>query len=211
FDRAAYPVVLHCRQGVDRTGLAAACALLLMTDTPPAQARRQMSLETGHVPLGRTRFIGRFFDFYDAWLTDLGLAHSPAVFRVWATGHYCPGEARTGWELLGPGTDLPAHAATVLHLRVTNRSLGVWRFRPGKNVGVHGYCYLEDATGARVWTGGMGFFTADVPPGASVELRVSLPALPPGRYSALIELFDEPHASFTQLGEDPLALDLLVS
>jgi hypothetical protein len=211
FDRATYPVVLHCHQGVDRTGLAAAVALLLMTDTPLDQARRQMSLEMGHVPLGRTRHISRFFDAYERWLADLGLSHSPAVFRVWATRHYYAGEARGDWQLVGPGTDVPAYAATVLHLRATNRSQATWHFHPGKNVGVHGYWYLDDARGVRIGTGGMGFFRADVEPGQSIDLRASLPALPPGRYSLTVELFDEPHASFTQLGDDPLVLDLLVS
>lgn len=211
FDRAAYPVVLHCHQGVDRTGLAAVCVLLLQTDTPLAQARRQMSPEMGHVPLGRTRFIGRFFDFYQRWLNEWGLEHSPAVFRVWATKYYCPGEARSGWTLIGPGTDLPTQVANVLHLRATNRSLATWRFRPGRNVGIHGYWYLDDAQGRRVQSGGMGYQYADIKPGDSIDLRASLPALPPGRYSLLVELFDEPHASFTQLGDDPLTLDLLVS
>src|SRR5205823_11839393 len=39
-DHAEYPLLLHCRQGVDRTGLAAALVLLLHTDATPAQARR---------------------------------------------------------------------------------------------------------------------------------------------------------------------------
>ncbi len=210
-DRATYPIVLHCYQGVDRTGLAAACVLLLQTDTPLPQARRQMSLQTGHVALGRTRYIGRFFDAYERWLADLGLSHSPAVFRVWATKHYCPAQARSDWQLVGPGTEIPAHAVTVLHLRATNRSPQTWHFHPGRNVGVHGYAYLEDAGGLRTWIGLMGLFRADVPPGQGIDLRVSLPALPPGRYSLIVELFDEPHASFTQLGDEPLALDLLVS
>ena len=36
-DHATYPVLLHCRQGVDRTGLASAILMLLRTDATPTR------------------------------------------------------------------------------------------------------------------------------------------------------------------------------
>lgn len=211
FDRARYPVLLHCHQGVDRTGLAAVMVLLLHTHTPLPEARRQMSLEMGHVRLGRTRFIGRLFDQYERWLAGLSLTHSPGVFRAWATKHYCPAEARSEWELVGPGTDIPAYAVTMMHVKAHNRSPGSWHFRADRNAGIHAYAYLDDAQGRRVWADVAGRFDVDVGPGEAVALRLSLPGLAPGRYSLVVELIDEPHASFTQLGDAPLALDLTVS
>lgn len=210
-DHARYPIVLHCQQGVDRTGLAAVMVLLLHTDTPLSQARRQLSLEMGHVVLGRTRFISRVFDQYERWLAGLGLEHSPGVFRVWATRHYYPAEARSSWEVVGPGTDLPALTATVLHLKAHNRSNGTWRFRADRNAGIHAHAYLEDRAGRRALIDLAGLFDIDVGPGEAVPLRLSLPPLAPGRYTLLVELYDEPHASFTQLGDEPLVLDLTVS
>jgi protein tyrosine phosphatase (PTP) superfamily phosphohydrolase (DUF442 family) len=209
-DEASHPVLLHCQQGVDRTGLASALALLLYTDTPLAQARRQMSLEMGHVRLGRTRFIGRFFDYYAQWLEEAGVAHSPEYFRLWATHHYCPGEARTQWEYLGKGKTFPKLQETMLKMRVINRSIRPWQFTPGRNTGIHGYWYLENEAGERAVAGQVGFFERTVPPGEAVELNIALPPLAPGRYLLLLELMDEQHASFLQLGDDAFLLELMI-
>ena len=89
-DHAEYPILFHCRQGVDRTGLAAVLVLLLRTDATPAEARRQLSLRYGHIKFGPTWCMLRFFDLYDAWLQRQGRTHSPDVLREWADRGYCP-------------------------------------------------------------------------------------------------------------------------
>src|SRR5262249_61923255 len=66
-DRSEYPVLFHCYRGVDRTGLACTIALLLRTDTTPAQARRCLGLRYLHLPWGRTGNLDRFFDLYEEW------------------------------------------------------------------------------------------------------------------------------------------------
>ncbi|MFQ3650413.1 MAG: tyrosine-protein phosphatase [Gemmataceae bacterium] len=210
-DRTPKPLLLHCQQGVDRTGLASAVALLLYTQTPLDQARRHMSLEMGHVRLGRTRHIGRFFDYYASWLADLKMEHSPAVFRYWATTVYCPGEARVQWSLVAGSTALSGYRPAVLTVRAVNRSILPWKFTSSRNAGIHGYWYLESSTGEPVTAGIMGLFERVIPPTEGVDLEVIVPPLGPGRYHLLIELLDEQHASFVQLGDEGLALELVVS
>ena len=52
-DRSERPLLFHCQRGTDRTGLASAVALLLLTDRPYDEARRQLGLRYGHVALRR--------------------------------------------------------------------------------------------------------------------------------------------------------------
>src|SRR5262249_8847826 len=56
-DNTEYPVLLHCRQGADRTGLASVMVLLLQTDTGLDEARKQLGLRYGHFALGRTGYL----------------------------------------------------------------------------------------------------------------------------------------------------------
>jgi hypothetical protein len=170
-----------------------------------------MSLEMGHVRLGRTRFIGRFFDYYASWLADLELTHTPIHFRLWATHYYCPGEAATEWEFLGPSPTGLAYKNNLLSFRVTNRSPLPWHFSPGRTSGIHGYWYLESPTGQRVLAGQVGFFERNVTPGQGMDLQVDLPPLPPGPYTLMLELVDEQHASFLQRGDVAFLLELMIS
>ncbi|HTK76616.1 MAG TPA: tyrosine-protein phosphatase [Gemmataceae bacterium] len=101
-DRAEYPLIVHCRQGVDRTGLAAGVILLLTTDTPLSEARGQLGLRYGHVAVGPTRAMTQFFDLYERWLTAQRMSHSRDTFRQWAVHEYCPGRCRGALEWLGP-------------------------------------------------------------------------------------------------------------
>src|SRR5262249_18905152 len=64
-NRSDYPILFHCHKGADRTGMASAIALLLRTDAPLEKARAQLGFRFGHLPLGRTANIDRFFDLYE--------------------------------------------------------------------------------------------------------------------------------------------------
>src|SRR5262245_61975743 len=80
FDRTEYPVLIHCRRGIDRTGLAAAVFLLLHTDADLPAARRQLGLRYGHVAIGRTANMHAFLDLYEDWLDGWGVSHAPELF-----------------------------------------------------------------------------------------------------------------------------------
>jgi undecaprenyl-diphosphatase len=61
FETAPRPVLLHCKSGADRTGLAAALWKISVDKEPKALARRQLSLRFGHFPIGPTSALDEFF------------------------------------------------------------------------------------------------------------------------------------------------------
>jgi protein tyrosine/serine phosphatase len=62
FAMAPRPVLLHCRAGADRSGLAAALWKTMVDGAPVREASRQLSLRYGHVPVGPTAVLDAFFD-----------------------------------------------------------------------------------------------------------------------------------------------------
>jgi Tyrosine phosphatase family len=219
-DRAEYPLVIHCRQGVDRTGLAAVAILLLTTDTPYAEARKQLGLRYGHVPFGPTRAMTRFFELYEQWLTAHGIAHTRQAFRQWAYHEYCPGRCRGSLELLEPVTasgaareiEFPAGEALAVRVRATNLSPEVWRLRPGTGTGVHVRFMVFDQALTVVQVERAGLFAADVSPGGTIDLTLAVaPLHRPGTYRFVADLLDGQQFSFSQYGMEPLTLDLDVT
>jgi protein tyrosine phosphatase (PTP) superfamily phosphohydrolase (DUF442 family) len=82
------PILVHCNGGGDRSGLAAALALLLRTDTTPARARQQLSLFYGHNPFSAATCMERVLDRYEQWLAEHGWEHQPVRLRQWALTVY---------------------------------------------------------------------------------------------------------------------------
>jgi protein tyrosine phosphatase (PTP) superfamily phosphohydrolase (DUF442 family) len=91
-DDSPGPLLLHCHSGSDRTGLAAALYLLLKTDTPLAEARRQIHPRFGHNPWGAATCPRLVLGQYADWLSAHGWQHRPELFRRWACAEYrnCP-------------------------------------------------------------------------------------------------------------------------
>jgi hypothetical protein len=188
--------------------MASAIVLLLYTDAPLRRARDQLGVGYGHLPLGRTGNIDRFFDLYEEWLARGGRQHSPAAFRRWAVDEYCPGECRCALELLEPRgrpAPVPLGRPFPLRVRCTNTSIKPWRLRPGNNAGIHAHWALCDEDGRPVTGGRAGLFHATVAPGASIDLTLAVRALwEPGRYCLRVDMFDEQHGGFLQMGSMPL-------
>jgi protein tyrosine phosphatase (PTP) superfamily phosphohydrolase (DUF442 family) len=82
-DDAEYPVLIHCQQGGDRTGLASALVLLLQSDVGLDEARGQLSLRFGHWAYGRAAVMDSYLTAYERWLDKSELAHSRANLRRW--------------------------------------------------------------------------------------------------------------------------------
>lgn len=207
-DNSEYPILFHCHKGADRTGMASAMTLLLRTDTPLEDAREQLGWRYGHLPIGRTASIDRFFDLYEEWLSQHGEVHSQAAFRRWLEREYCPGECRCRLELLDR-TEEPMHLSparsTALRVRCHNTSIKPWHLRPGSNAGIHLNYVLSNDRYTRVAEGKAGLFEATVPPGDFIDLTVALPALAaPGSYELRLDMLDEQHAFFLQTGSEPL-------
>jgi protein tyrosine phosphatase (PTP) superfamily phosphohydrolase (DUF442 family) len=218
-DHTDYPVLLHCKQGADRTGLASAVVLLLYTDATLADARWQISPVYGHFRFGRTAAIDAFFDRYEAWLAGQGVEHTPERFRHWALEVYSPGPARSELTWLAPPpSPAPAGQPVALRVRAVNRSAEPWELKPGNYAGV----YLEYVVVAKeglelVYRGQAGLYRATVPPGGSIDLLAAVPPLPPGRYVVKAEMTDATAAgvpvranSFVQFGDESLMAELVV-
>lgn len=213
-DHCDYPILIHCHRGIDRTGMASAVALLLHTDIGLAEAREQLSLRYGHLAVGRTGNIDRFFDLYKEWLKLQGKAHSSDVFRNWALNEYCPAECRAAIEVLEPREGLLRPAPNKpfgFQIRCTNTSIKPWILQAGNNAGIHAGWVLLDENDRYACEGRSGMFDAVVQPGQSIDLTVALPALSPGRYQVQLDMVDEQQAWFFQMGATrPLTLQVEV-
>ncbi len=83
-----YPLLIHCKSGADRTGLASAVYRLIQLGETPEQAELAFSLEFGHIPLGGTEHLHEPLREYAAWLAARGFSHTPERFRDWVRNDY---------------------------------------------------------------------------------------------------------------------------
>jgi predicted protein tyrosine phosphatase len=218
FDHSEHPILIHCQQGADRTGLAAAAYLLLYTDADFATARRQCSPRYGHLPIHTAASMDDFFDLYEAWLQGEGKTHSPDNFRHWATEEYCPGPGSARLELLSPTEPATVGKPFAFTVRAYNTSQEAWQLRAGSQAGVHARYIVQGPDGIIQFTGMTGisdkagflmagFFNATVPPGGSVDLSLPVPApAAPGRYRLYFDLAQR-NVAFAQYGSEPLFHD----
>ena len=61
FKNAPRPVLIHCQAGADRSGLAAAIWKVVVDKEPKSVAEKQLSIFYGHLPIGKTTAMDRFF------------------------------------------------------------------------------------------------------------------------------------------------------
>ena len=213
-DHADYPILFHCQQGADRTGLASVLAVLLRTDATLEEGLRHMGVGTGHLAIGKTRYVDLFFEFYAEYLASTGLRHSPDVLRAWASNDYCPGVGRAHMTLVSPSGGSPVHVrpytSELLTVRCHNTSTHPWEFQPTSNAGIHLLWYLSDSRHVVVRGDRGGQLRASVLPGESIDLVVPLLGLAPGRYELLIDLTDEQLGTFVSLGNEPFLVEVLV-
>jgi protein tyrosine phosphatase (PTP) superfamily phosphohydrolase (DUF442 family) len=85
---APEPILIHCANGNDRTGLASAVYLLMRTNTPMKQARGQLSLRYGHIAWSKASCLHRILDSYEAWLQQTGKEHNADHFYFWGMNVY---------------------------------------------------------------------------------------------------------------------------
>ncbi len=209
-DRCEYPALLHCRQGADRTGLAAVVVKLLQSDVSLEEARRHMSLRYGHVALGRPANLDRYLDLYSSWLTRRELSHSPAVFRDWLRDDQFPGDNMCRMELVEAPATIPSGRPRGVAVRAHNLGTKPWKFRRALNAGVHVCFWIYDAEDRCVKSDRAGLFDETVEPGDSIDLTLALPSLAAGKYRLIVDMIDESHCYFFQVGSEPLERDLVV-
>jgi protein tyrosine/serine phosphatase len=76
------PILIHCKSGADRTGLAAGLWLLLQ-GRPVEQAMAQLTLRHGHIRQGKTGILDAFFARYAAATRE-----APKPFLDWVREDY---------------------------------------------------------------------------------------------------------------------------
>jgi protein tyrosine phosphatase (PTP) superfamily phosphohydrolase (DUF442 family) len=211
-ENAERPLLLHCRHGADRTGLAACMVLLLEQDISLEEARRQLSPRFGHLALSRMKMLGRFFDMYREWLERDGRAHSRANFRHWVMDVYRGGNMQYELEEVtcltpAPRVGLPA----AYRVRVRNTSPYAWRFRPGSTAGIHLGYFLwkddgvdDDAMLDHHEVDRAALLDAVVGPGETfTAMIVTKPLVAPGPHRLRIDMVEEGHCWFYQVGAEP--------
>jgi protein tyrosine phosphatase (PTP) superfamily phosphohydrolase (DUF442 family) len=106
FDKAAYPVLFHCRGGADRTGLAGALYVHLYQNVPLDEALEgQLTWRYGHlsgryagIVIGQAYPMDEFFNLYRAQNDGLPM-------RAWILQRYPALYAQQPERLRGPATD----------------------------------------------------------------------------------------------------------
>jgi protein tyrosine phosphatase (PTP) superfamily phosphohydrolase (DUF442 family) len=219
FDRAAYPIIVHCKEGKDRTGLVAAMVLLLHTDATLARARQELWPIWGHFRVARTVAMDEFFDQYERWLD--GRPHAPSLFRDWCLTHYLPsvGKSEIVWQTKPPPS-VPRGSAPSWNVRVFNRSFEAWHLQPGSTAAVHlRYAIYPAGSSQGVFEDQAGLMRKVVKPGLWFDATIALPPLrTPGRYLLKLEMFDfrgagigERSVPFSKYGDDPVLVEFDVN
>ncbi|WP_435702546.1 fused DSP-PTPase phosphatase/NAD kinase-like protein [Yoonia sp.] len=85
FDAAERPLLMHCKSGADRTGLAAVLYLMTQENVPFADARQHLSFRYLHIRRTDTGILDHFFDVYAA-----RNAQDPIGIREWIRTEYDP-------------------------------------------------------------------------------------------------------------------------
>jgi protein tyrosine phosphatase (PTP) superfamily phosphohydrolase (DUF442 family) len=86
--RCEYPLLIHCKSGADRTGLATAIYRMVVLKEPPEQALAAFTVYHSHFPLFGTQRLHEPIDEYAAWLARNALPHTPERFRDWVLNTY---------------------------------------------------------------------------------------------------------------------------
>jgi len=221
------PLLLHCKDGYDRSGWGAAIVLLLEGSSLD-DALACLSPTAGHVCRRDVCPLHRFFAEYEAWLADSGATHGPDVFRSWALERYCPPPYDAAIEVV----DAPARRARAadmvsLLVRVANRSRERWTLSADPEHGIRlgarcigPYTALpEDAVAVFRTPNGpardlarAGLEDGVIEPGGerAFELRFRVPSAP-GTYAVQVDMVDEHVHWFSDLGGPGVVLALEVT
>jgi undecaprenyl-diphosphatase len=204
-DRAPRPLLLHCRAGVERSGLASALVMLL-EGASVEKARDQFSIRYGFHPWLSQSNLPRVIDRYAAWLETHSVEHSAEVFRRWAMTDYVAEFYAAGLEIVEFPQATRVGEVIQLSLRVTNRSPEPMRFRAEKAFGVHVGMRLESVdSDAFERASRAGLQDLTLAPGESTLFEFGIGSVPkPGVYRLTIDLVDESVVWFSDMGSTPI-------
>lgn len=196
-DDAPRPILLHCRQGADRTALASAIARLLSGDSID-QAKKEYSIVYGHTGLAHGSHLPNLFDLYLAWLTEEGTPPGPDSFRQWVRQaeslHYFSAQIE---PIHAPET-LTAGALWELSLRVTNTSQVPW---PADKYDMHVNVWLRPTGQKESSKHRVDLPHEPISPGQSVTVSLPMPPIPDaGTYDLEADVCDGKDIKFRVMG-----------
>ncbi len=93
FDKVEYPILMHCKSGADRAGLAAVLYLHLQERIPLEGAMKQLSVRFGHFKRADTGILDYFFERY---MSEGKIRQVP--FLEWVDTLYNPEELKRSFE-----------------------------------------------------------------------------------------------------------------
>jgi hypothetical protein len=102
-----YPLLIHCKAGADRTGLATAIYRMMILEEPPEKAIEAFTIYHSHFPLFGPQQLHEPIDEYAAWLAQNGLPHTPERFHGWVKNDYRAEDSAEGYSPVRPG---PRHS-----------------------------------------------------------------------------------------------------
>ena len=99
FQRATYPMLMHCKSGADRAGLMGVLYMHLHEHAPMVEAIKQLSWRYGHFRDASTGVLDAFFEQYLAFDTQ-----TPTPFLAWVEQYYDPVALKRDFRPSGPAT-----------------------------------------------------------------------------------------------------------
>lgn len=93
FETVEAPVLMHCKSGADRAGLAAALWLMHMEGATVARAQQELSWRYLHLRNSPTGVLGHMLDHYEADRRATGIG-----LRAWIADRYDPPAIMESWR-----------------------------------------------------------------------------------------------------------------
>ncbi|HUU32276.1 MAG TPA: tyrosine-protein phosphatase [Phycisphaerae bacterium] len=210
-ETAPEPILLHCREGADRTGLASAMAAMALGGKSYDRAREQMGIRHLHLYTDSTRIGGVLLQYEDYCRARGSGTGGWKEFRHWIFNVYLPTYRYVRMDVLPQWTAQPGET-TRMQVRITNHSSRVipagdpakrFALLVTANRSFHG-----DA--AEMFCPPVPLPRADIPPGDSVTVDLVLKApAAAGRSLLLFDIVEDGTTTFSEEGS-PLATCNLV-
>jgi protein tyrosine phosphatase (PTP) superfamily phosphohydrolase (DUF442 family) len=212
-ETASPPILLHCRDGADRTGVASVLAAMALGGQRWDQARSQLSAKYLHVNPWTNR-IAELLERYESWCRQRRLDTAGwAQFREWALRDYHPAWYRV--EIVAPErlTVVRGRRAAV-DVRVINRAqeaIPAGDEPKTFNLAVFTGSSTDDSPDRE-----LGPRTPlpkrDIPPGGEVSVRQTVIApWRPGTYNIHFDLVEEHRTWFARQGSPVPTCTLVVA